>query len=103
MDVNFASSRVTRSITKFHWALLKLPFALIDSIGPLCRNPTAYVDPYQELQDILLRSYGLSASQRTAKWLDHPGIGNNKPLVQPPRRRSKRSSFSPSCCTLSEI
>jgi hypothetical protein len=54
---------------------------LIDSIGPLCRNPSAYADPYQELQDILLRSYGLSASQRTAKWLDHPGLGNNKPSV----------------------
>jgi hypothetical protein len=61
--------------------LSKLPFTLIDSIGPLCRNPSAYADPYQELQDILLRSYGVSASQRTGKWLDHPGLGNNKPSV----------------------
>ncbi len=61
--------------------LSKLHFTLIDSIAPLCRNPSAYADPYQELQDILLRSYGLSASQRTGKWLDHPGLGNNKPSV----------------------
>jgi hypothetical protein len=72
IDATFAASRVTRSITKFH------------SIGPLCRNPTAYADPYQELLDILLRSYGLSASQRTAKWFDQPGLGNNKPSVLQP-------------------
>ncbi len=56
----FAASRVTRSLTKFQWALSKLPFMLIDSIGQFCRNPSAYADPYQELQDILLLSYSLS-------------------------------------------
>ncbi len=68
-------------LTKFNWALSKFPFSLIDSIGPLCKRPTAYRDPYQELQDILLRSYGLRASQRTGKWLDHPGCSNNRPSV----------------------
>ncbi len=55
----FAASRVTRSLRKFHWALSKLPF-MLDSIGPFCRNPSAYADAYQELQDILLHSYSLS-------------------------------------------
>ncbi len=59
----------------------KLLFSLTDSIGPLCKRPASYLDPYQELQDVLLRSYGLSASQRTRKWLDHPGCGNNRPSV----------------------
>ncbi len=58
---------------KFNWALSKLPFSLMDSIVPLCKRPSSYRDPYQELQDIMLRSYGLSASQRTGKWLNHPG------------------------------
>jgi hypothetical protein len=80
-STTLATSRVSRSLTKFHWALSKLPFMLINSIGPFCRNPSTYTDPYQELQDILLHSYGLSASQRTGKWLDHPGLGNNKPSV----------------------
>ncbi len=62
IDATFAASWFTRSPTKFHWALSKLPFTLIDSISPLCRNPSAYTDPYQELQDILLRSYCVSAS-----------------------------------------
>jgi hypothetical protein len=38
-----------------------------------------FADLYQELQDILLCSYGLSASQRMGKWLDHPGCTNNWP------------------------
>jgi hypothetical protein len=59
INATFATSRVTRSLTKFNWALPKLPFALIDSIGPLYKNPSAYTDPYQELQDILLRSQRL--------------------------------------------
>jgi hypothetical protein len=75
------SAAVMKSLTKFNWALSKLPFSLIDSIGPLCKNPAIYADPYQELQVILLRSYSLSTSQRTSKWLDHPGCGNNKPTV----------------------
>jgi hypothetical protein len=81
IDATFAASWFTRSLTKFHWALSKLPFTLTDSISPICKKPSAYADPHQELQDILLRSYGVRASQRTGKWLDHPGLGNNKPLV----------------------
>jgi hypothetical protein len=81
IDATFAASRITKSLTKFNWALSKLPLSLIDSIGPLCKRPATYRDPYQELQDILLSSYGLSASQRTGKWLDHPGCSNNRPSV----------------------
>jgi hypothetical protein len=81
IDAMFAASRITASLTKFNYALSKLPFSLIDTIGPLCRDPSAHRDPYQELQDILLRSYGLSAAQRTGKWLDYPGCGNNRPSV----------------------
>jgi hypothetical protein len=81
IDATFAASRVRKSLTKFNWVLSKLPFSLIDSIGLLCKNPASYVDLYKELQDILLCSYGLSASQRMSKWLDHPGCGNNRPSV----------------------
>jgi hypothetical protein len=81
IDATFAASSITKKLTKFNWALTKLPFSLIDSIGPLCKRPATYLDPYQELQGILLRSYGLSTSQRTGKWLDHPGCSNNRPSV----------------------
>jgi hypothetical protein len=74
IDAMFAASRITASLTKFNYALSKLPFSL-------CRDPSAYRDPYRELQDILLRSYGLSAAQRTGKWLDYPGCGSNRPSV----------------------
>jgi hypothetical protein len=64
----FAASRVTKLLTKFNWALSKLPFSPIDSMGLLCKHLASYLDLYQKLQDILLRSYGLSASQRMGKW-----------------------------------
>jgi hypothetical protein len=73
IDATFAASWFTRSLTKFHWALSKLPFTLTDSISPICEKPSAYANPYQEP--------GVRASQGTGKRLDHPGLGNNKPSV----------------------
>jgi len=81
INSTFAASRVTRSATKFHWAVSKLPVSLMDTIGHICDNPSVYLDPYQELQNILLESYGLSAAQKTSHLLDHPGQGTNKPSV----------------------
>jgi hypothetical protein len=54
LDSTFATANITQSITKFHWALAKLPFLLIATVRPLSRNPTAVSDPYKELQELLL-------------------------------------------------
>ena len=81
LDSTFATANITQSITKFHLALAKLPFSLIATVRPLSRNPTAVSDPYQELQELLLRSYGLSAEQMTNKWLDYPMCGDTRPSV----------------------
>jgi hypothetical protein len=59
----------------------KLPFSLIATVRPLWRNPTAVSDPYKELQELLLRSYGLSDEQMTNKWLDYPMCGDTRPSV----------------------
>ena len=48
----------------------KLPFSLTPAVRPLSRDPTAVADPYRELKELLLRSYGLTDKQRTSKWLD---------------------------------
>ncbi len=56
--------------------MTKLPFSLIATVRPLAKDPSYYRDPYQELQDILLRSYGLSVAQMMSKWLDYPMCGN---------------------------
>ncbi len=53
----FAAAKITQP---FHWALAKLLFALIATIRPLSRDPSAFTDPYKELQELLLGSYGLS-------------------------------------------
>ena len=81
LDSTFATANITQSITKFHWALAKLPFLLIATVRLLSRNPTAVSDPYKELQELLLRSYDLSAEQMTNKWLDYPMCGDTRPSV----------------------
>ncbi len=81
IDTMFAIAKITQQLTKFHWALTKLPFSLIATVRPLSRDPTAFSDPYKELQELLLRSYGLSATRMTGKWLDYPKCGNTRPSV----------------------
>jgi hypothetical protein len=81
LDSMFATANITQSITKFHWALAKLPFSLITTVRPLSRDPTTVNHPYKELQELLLRSYGLSAEQMTSKWLDYPMCGDARPSV----------------------
>jgi hypothetical protein len=59
----------------------KLPFSLIATVRPLSRDPTVVSDPYKELKELLLRSYGLSDEQVTNKWLDYPMCGDTRPSV----------------------
>jgi hypothetical protein len=77
----FAVSGVTKPLTKFYWVLSKQPSTLVYTIGPLCDNHSAVIDPYAKLQRIALCSYGLSTHQRTVKWLDLPNQGANNPSV----------------------
>jgi hypothetical protein len=72
---------INRLLAQFHWTLSKLPSTLIDTNGALCDDQTAVADSYMELQNILLRSYRLSATQKDARLLDHPGLGSNNLFV----------------------
>jgi hypothetical protein len=82
LDSTFAKANITQSITKFHWAMSKLPFSLTPTVLPLSRDPTTVADPYRELKELLLRSYGHTDEQRTSKWLDYPMCsGNTRPSV----------------------
>jgi hypothetical protein len=81
LDAMFAAAKITQPLTKFHWALVKLLFSLIATVHPLSRDPTAIGEPYKGLQELLLRSYGLSAAQMTSRWLDYPMCGNTRPSV----------------------
>jgi hypothetical protein len=77
LDSTFATANITQSITKFHWAMSKLPFSLTPTVRPLSLDPTAVADPYRELKELLLQSYGLTDEQRTSKWLDYPMCGSD--------------------------
>jgi hypothetical protein len=82
LDSTFAMANIIQSITKFHWAMSKLPFSLTPTVRPLSRDPTAVADPYKELKELLLQSYGLTDEQRTSKWLDYPMCsGDTRPSV----------------------
>jgi hypothetical protein len=82
LDSQFATANITQSITKFHWAVAKLPFSLTPTIQPLAQDPTAVADPYGRLKELLLESYGMTEEQRTSKWLDYPMCSSeNRPSV----------------------
>jgi hypothetical protein len=72
IDAMFAAAKIMQPLTKFHCALAKLPFSQVATVCPLSRDPSAFSDPYKELQELLLGLYGLSAAQMTSRWLDYP-------------------------------
>ena len=76
LDSQFATANITQSLTKFHWAVAKLPFSLNPTIQPLADDPTAVADPYGMLKELLLESYGLTEEQKTSRWLDYPMCGS---------------------------
>ena len=45
---------------------------MVATVRLLSRNPSNFSDPYKKLQELLLRSYGLSAAQMMSRWLDYP-------------------------------
>jgi hypothetical protein len=75
------AANITQSITKFQRAMSKLPFSLIATVCPLAQNPNAFGNPYKELKELLLRSYGLSDEQMTNKWLNYPMCGDTRPFI----------------------
>ncbi len=81
IDSQFETSRVTRSVTKFHWAIGKLPPSIAPSIALLCRNVNQLLDPYGELRTLIIASYGLSSEQRIDKLIDFPALGCQRPSV----------------------
>ena len=62
LDSQFATANITQSLTKFHWAVAKLPFSLSPTIQPLADDPTAVADPYGTLKELLLESYASATS-----------------------------------------
>jgi hypothetical protein len=76
LDSQFANAGITDSLAKFHRAVAKLPFSVNPTIQPLADDPTAYADPYGELKELLLESYGLTEEQKTNRWLDYPLCGS---------------------------
>jgi hypothetical protein len=75
----FTAAKITQLLTKFHWALAKLPFLLIATVHPLSREPTAFSDSYKELQELLLQIILCAATQGP------PSCGTISPPCSQPR------------------
>ena len=52
LDSQFDRANITLSITKFHWAVAKLPFSLTPTIRPLTRDPTAVARPHRRRRPV---------------------------------------------------
>ena len=69
LDSQFATANITQSITKFHWAVAKLPFSLTPTIQPLGDDPTARRRPVRETEGAppgILRHDRGTANQQVA-------------------------------------
>jgi hypothetical protein len=41
IDTMFTAAKIMQPLTKFHWALAKLPFSLITTVRPLAKDPSS--------------------------------------------------------------
>ncbi len=81
IDSIFETSRVTRSVTKFHRAIGKLPPSIAPSVAHLCRNVNTLADLNADLCTLIVNSYGFSPGQCTNRLIDFPSLGAVKPSV----------------------
>jgi hypothetical protein len=82
-DSMFRRARITESLTKYDYALQKLPCEVLTSVRELarCVRTGAVDDPYEQLEEKLTASYQKSPWQRTFKLLDMPDLGDRRPSV----------------------
>ena len=82
-DSMFRRARITESLTKYDYALQKLPCEVLTSVRELARRVRtgAVDDPYEQLEAKLTASYQKSPWQRTFELLDMPDLGDRRPSV----------------------
>jgi hypothetical protein len=82
-ETNFRRSKITCSLTKYHYVLQRLPMDVLVSVKELARRVrTGEVnDPYKQLEEKLTASYQRSPWQLTFNLLDMPDLGDRRPSV----------------------
>jgi hypothetical protein len=79
----FRRAGIKSSLTKYDYAMQKLPCEVLQSVRELARRVRtgAVDDPYEELEEKLTASYQKSPWQCTFELLDMPDLGNRRPSV----------------------
>jgi hypothetical protein len=82
-DSMFRRANIRDSLTKYDYALQRLPCEVLTSVRELARRVRTGVvdDPYGELEAKLTASFQKSPWQRTFELLDMPDLGDRRPSV----------------------
>jgi hypothetical protein len=82
-DSIFRRAGIKTSLTKYDYAMQKLPCDVLQSVRELARRVRTGVvdDPYEQLEEKLTASYQKSPWQRTFELLDMPDLGDRRPSV----------------------
>jgi hypothetical protein len=82
-DSVFRRAGIKNSLTKYDYAMQKLPCEVLQSVRELARRirTGAVEDPYEQLEEKLTASYQKSPWQRTFELLDLPELGDRRPSV----------------------
>jgi hypothetical protein len=82
-DSMFRRANIKCSLTKYDYAIQKLPCDVLVSVRELARRVRAgeVDDPYEQLEDKLTASFQKSPWQRTFVLLDMPDLGDCRPSV----------------------
>jgi hypothetical protein len=82
-DSMFRRAGIKCSLTKYDYALQKLPCEVLQSVRDLARRVRTGVvdDPFEQLEEKLTASYQKSPWQRTFELLDMPDLGDRRPSV----------------------
>jgi hypothetical protein len=82
-DSIFRRANIKSSLTKYDYALQKLPCEVLLSVRELALQVRTGVvdDPYEQLEEKLTASFQKSLWQRTFELLDMPELGDRRPSV----------------------
>jgi hypothetical protein len=82
-DSMFRRANIKCSLTKYDYAIQKLPYDVLVSVRELARRVRAgeVDDPYEQLEDKLTASFQKSPWQKTFKLLDILDLGDRRPSV----------------------
>ena len=100
VEARFRRSNITVSSTKYDHVLMKLPEAVVASVGNLIDSiqPTD-TDGYERIKERLVASYSKTPLQRIFSLIRHPDIGDRRPSAM----LNEMSALLPEGCNVDDL